>query len=288
MEFNSGVLLYSKYSATSKKLMDYIKTSGVDFTNLIGLQHLCVDNEQVRKRITNNSQIAISSVPCILLIYKDGGIEKYEGSSVFNWCEDVIKQFTQPPQNIPVDQRLNRNTVQQEQQISMTDNQYNINKYEEHVEDPIVIEKRRRAIENTKLFEENKRKYEEQQSKESMYSSTPEKEFNRLPISGSSSSDGRSSKQFTSLEDLPSEDEEPDRYKNRKPVGRIRTNDGNYEGGEQLFQGPTIRKPINKNALKNDNNKTQQKSSDIMNKAKELAKGREPPPVPPGHPGISL
>ena len=110
-----------------------------------------------------------------------------------------------------------------------------------------------------------------------------EKEFKRVPIDKSESN---FSKKVTSLEDLPSEDEEePDRYKNRKPVGRIRTDKGNYEGSEELFKGspPSTRKPISKSALKNSNT-TLQKNSDIMNKAKELAKGREPELPPPGHP----
>ena len=268
MEFNSCILFYSKYSSSSNKLMDYIKTSGVDFTNLIGLQLLCVDNEEIRKRIIENSQIGISSVPCILLIYKDGGVEKYDGNSVFNWCEEIIKNFikSQPKQteNIRWVSNNSDNYIKERDNINESQTYENNNVNHEY--------------ENERLFEED------QKMKES-----------RLPIKTQSKKDSKSvdkskfTKKVTNLEDIPSEndEEESDRYKSRKPVGRIITDTGNYEDDNELFRSPpNMRKTGDRVAIKESTNLNTQKTSDIMNKAKELAKGREPDPLPPGHPGL--
>ena len=182
MEFNSCVLLYSKYSATSKKLMEFMKTSGVDFTQIIGLQHLCVDNEQVRKKIIKNTQISVLSVPCILLIYQDGGIEKYEGISVFNWCEEIIKHFF-PPQIIPPNE-----LPQEVPEVGIINRENRENQENQENRD-----KKKREIENKKLFEENKRKYEAQQQAKGTRGGS--KEPPRV-------------KKITSITDLSSEEED--------------------------------------------------------------------------------
>ena len=49
MEFNLCILLYSKYSSNSKKLIDYISNSNVDLVNFLKLHTICVDNEEIRK-----------------------------------------------------------------------------------------------------------------------------------------------------------------------------------------------------------------------------------------------
>lgn len=93
MDFSSCILLHSKYSNTSNSLIKYIKTCGINFDEIVKLQYVCVDNEEIRNRILKNTQIQIETVPCILLIYNDGGVEKYEGSDVFEWCKEVVKEF---------------------------------------------------------------------------------------------------------------------------------------------------------------------------------------------------
>jgi hypothetical protein len=79
--------------------MELIQQAPIDFTSLVGLNFLCIDNENVRKRIILSSKLNINVVPCILLFYSDGGVEKYEGITAFNWAEDIIRQYTPP---IPV------------------------------------------------------------------------------------------------------------------------------------------------------------------------------------------
>ena len=83
---------------------------------------------------------------------------------------------------------------------------------------------------------------------------------------------------------MPSDEDDDvaaDRYRSRRPVGRIRTDEGNYEEGKELFQGH----PLNMRESHTGNDAKSQKSADIMAKAKAMAKGREDTHAPPpGHP----
>lgn len=96
MDPQLSVLLYSKYSQGSSQLAERIKKSGVDVSELLGLQELCVDNRDVRKRITESKEIAISTLPCILIAYADGRIDKFDGDSVFKLVDGVISANPPP------------------------------------------------------------------------------------------------------------------------------------------------------------------------------------------------
>ena len=133
MNFNSCVLLYSKYSTASKKLMEYINTSGVDLTKTIGLQLLCVDNNEIRKKIIKNNQLTILTIPCILLIYKDGGVEKYEGLNVFNWCEEIINQL--------IYKEPNKQVIEPEQKIEKENEK---EEEEEEEKKPVIVIKKKK------------------------------------------------------------------------------------------------------------------------------------------------
>ena len=102
------ILLYSKYSPFSKKIMDLIQKSAVDFGNLYSLKLLCVDNENVRNYIANNKKIPIEFVPTVLVIFPDGIVEKYEGSNALNWAESIISRHapTLPPPSAMPQTRL--------------------------------------------------------------------------------------------------------------------------------------------------------------------------------------
>jgi len=73
---------------------------------------LCIDNELVRKRIINSKKINISFVPSILVIYEDGGVEKYENNDAFVWVNEVIQRvLTITKQQQAIEQE---NTAQEE------------------------------------------------------------------------------------------------------------------------------------------------------------------------------
>lgn len=88
------VLLYSKYSPMSNKLMSALSSCPLDLKMLVGLSTVCVDNEEIRKQILKKgNKIEISSVPCVLIVYNTGGVEKYEGGSAFEWIEETINRY---------------------------------------------------------------------------------------------------------------------------------------------------------------------------------------------------
>jgi len=88
------VLLYSKYSPMSNKLMTALSSCPLDLKMLVGLSTVCVDNEEIRKQILKkDNKIEISSVPCVLIVYNTGGVEKYEGGSAFEWIEETINRY---------------------------------------------------------------------------------------------------------------------------------------------------------------------------------------------------
>jgi hypothetical protein len=279
MESQLILLMYSKYSSLSKSIMDIIQKSGIDFTTQFGLQYLCIDNEKIRKRIIDNEQIQVTSVPCLLLIYPDGGIEKYDGKHAFEWVESILSKYS--PQQEPLQQQQPQPQPQpQPQQPS-----------QEELEKQQIIDKKRddlRKLNN--IREENKRNYEEGLDKQK-----PKKNRRRLIKKHEDTDSGEDdNKPFatTSIDDLPSDEDDDfisDRYRRKKPIGRIRTNEGNYEEDEELFKGatPDMRKS-KKSAIKGDNHTgndaKSKKSVDLMTKAKEMAKGREETEPPLGHP----
>lgn len=82
-----SVLVYSKYSDSCKNVFAMIEQSGVDFTPL---KLLCIDNDKVRERITKNQKMQIKYVPCILSIFNNGNVEKYEGPNCVDWLKSII------------------------------------------------------------------------------------------------------------------------------------------------------------------------------------------------------
>lgn len=95
-----AVCLYSKYSQRSKEFLDDIHPS-------MGIQMLCVDNEEVRQAITKDHHgYHIKTVPCIFLFHSNGRLEKYEGSDAFAWlrkAREIIEanMFQQQQQQMP-------------------------------------------------------------------------------------------------------------------------------------------------------------------------------------------
>lgn len=100
MEPQFSVLIYSKYSPNCKKITTLLADSGIN----LNLQPLCIDNEQIRKRIKGNKQLDVEVVPCILCLFPNGAVEKYEGSHAFNWIETIISQLKPPPQPFQIQQ----------------------------------------------------------------------------------------------------------------------------------------------------------------------------------------
>lgn len=111
MSIKFSILLYSKYSEYSLQLINLIKDSNIDFVNKFNFKLLCVDSEKIRKRILQKNDFDIKVVPCILIVYDDGRLEKYEDLKAFEWTEQIISQFY--PQLPPQPQQQVINTEQE-------------------------------------------------------------------------------------------------------------------------------------------------------------------------------
>ena len=96
------VLLYSKYSSQSQQLMKGIQLSAVDLVSSIRLSTVCIDNESIRSKIQKATSVEVTSVPTILLVYNNGGVEKYEGARAFQWISEVIQQLKPKPKPRPI------------------------------------------------------------------------------------------------------------------------------------------------------------------------------------------
>lgn len=259
MEPQFSVLLYSKYSPLSKKILDIIQSSPVNLEQIVSFQTLCIDNEKVRNRIYQSKQIEISTVPCILVIFPDGGIEKYDGVSVFQWIEEILQKYTPPPPPQPDHQTKPPQKSLQQLQIENQRKQKIINQKKKN----LVQSKR----EQERLIQ--KEKYEKYIKKD-----IPEEQIEHS---------------HTNIDDLQDEDDyedDDDRYRHRKPIGSIREDSGNYIRDDDLFSGdsPDTRKE-KKSDAKKPVDATEKKTLDLMAKAKEMEKGRQESTLPPGHPG---
>lgn len=87
---NNIILLYSKFSPNCKRFMDMIRDNNLSF-----IFPLCIDNQKVREMVLK-SVYKIQNVPCLLVTYASGGVEKYEGQSAFSWTEDLVQKMTPP------------------------------------------------------------------------------------------------------------------------------------------------------------------------------------------------
>ena len=120
MSIKFSILLYSKYSDYSLQLIELIKNSNIDFVNNFNFKLLCVDSEKIRKRIIQKNDFDIKVVPCILIAYNDGRLEKYEDLKAFEWVEQVILQFYPPipppplPPQQPIHETIDENIIDQE------------------------------------------------------------------------------------------------------------------------------------------------------------------------------
>jgi len=110
MEDPKVILLFSKYSSNSKKLLDLFKNINL---RLLNIQTICIDNADIRKRIKNSKTIEIKTVPCILVLYSDGGVEKFDGDNVFQFSENIINNYMDTQ---PVTQAMSQAQVQAQAQ----------------------------------------------------------------------------------------------------------------------------------------------------------------------------
>ena len=87
------ILLYSKYSPMSKKMLEALQLCPINLETTIGLQSVCIDNKAVREQILNSTKIEVTVVPCLLIVFRNGGVEKYEGNSCLQWIDKTVDKY---------------------------------------------------------------------------------------------------------------------------------------------------------------------------------------------------
>ena len=79
-----SILLHSEYSSRCQDFLNIVSQLNLQ------LQYLCVDNTKVRQRILEDRTLDIRTVPCLLIIYDNGTVEKYEGEQAFMWLSVLV------------------------------------------------------------------------------------------------------------------------------------------------------------------------------------------------------
>jgi hypothetical protein len=92
-EINCVIILYSKYSSNSKKLLNVISEYSLPQFLSIPFREYCIDNKEVRKMVTESKKLTVSFVPVILLFYVNGYVEKYEGEKAFEWVGEIVNKI---------------------------------------------------------------------------------------------------------------------------------------------------------------------------------------------------
>ena len=100
---------------SSGKIVMYQNIKDNNLFNTLNINVVCIDNENIRKRILN-SDIEINVVPCLLSIKDKIQIEKFEGQELNNWIYYQIQQ--QQQKQILQQQQImqQQHHVQQQQQ----------------------------------------------------------------------------------------------------------------------------------------------------------------------------
>jgi hypothetical protein len=202
-----GVLLYSQYSSHCKNLIDLVQKYSIDF----GLTNICIDNEKIRNQIMSSKKITIECVPCILIYFADGVVEKYDGSNAFRYIEDLITKSLPPPPPLPVSVPLpvpvnNQNDWNDEENFEQID-----------ISPPKTRPKKPKSTQKN-----SRRAPTNDNEEEQLISSAPPRKTAKNVKTPTA----------TSIEDIETDEdayEEQKEYKIKKPVSVMRTDAGNYE-----------------------------------------------------------
>lgn len=266
MEKPQTIILYSKYSQHSKRLLDSLKSINIDWEKLINLQLLCIDNENIRKRILNSKDIQIKTVPCILIIYSDGVVEKFDGPNSFEWVENIInKHYQSPTPHIPNSSPNPEQPNPLQSPMQQSSNQPN--PMQQSPNQPNHVSSNVQYETPTQSTVSNK------QHKIRQKTNTKKSKFSNA----------------TSIDELVSEDEDEDNEiienreddsedervsTRRKPPMRIRTDAGNFEeidiGNIENSQPPEAG-----NVSRHIKGTTAKEKTDIISKAQALEKARQ-------------
>jgi hypothetical protein len=99
------VLLYSKFSNASKKLLSQLQKTPV---LLESISLVCIDNKKIRDKILNDEKIKVQGVPCFIRLNEEtGNFDIFEGHNAFDF-------FTTMQNNIRENAALKEEALREE------------------------------------------------------------------------------------------------------------------------------------------------------------------------------
>lgn len=272
-----SLLLYSKYSQGCKLFFSMLENNNLsEPLRTMKLQFLAIDNQQIRKSV-KNSILGITHVPCLLIFYVNGTVEKFDGGRLFDWLRNIAAKFAppqpQPPFQVEAPQEKKRKR--------------NVNEDVENVEDE--EQELKRVIETES--EKNRKEYlrrkaaEEDSPQEQEPPQRGSRGYKQETISGGYKHEATSEEKLSSIPEehtpLTEEaDEVSARHRKITQPKRLRQNNNGYVEDEELFPGDPVelREPRNsvRSVARSITNKgSQEDPHGTMARAKALAQGRE-------------
>lgn len=89
----SHILLYSNFSDNCAQFYKLVTSKiGKNFTSIFN--PVCIDSEEVRKKLSNSTTIKVEYVPCIIEIHRSGNMKKYEGKEAFLKLDVLLNEIT--------------------------------------------------------------------------------------------------------------------------------------------------------------------------------------------------
>jgi hypothetical protein len=242
MNIQLCVLLWSKYSPMSKKLLDALQSSPINLNVTVGLTLVCIDNEEIREQIMTANKIDISIVPCLLLVYSNGVVEKYEGIQAVEWCEETVKKYmpvdvVNNVVNTSPEQTKNQHVIYNDDYIDDTDDSVRETKY------------------NRKKGNRHKRKEGEKRKYKSSHPKQKQSKTNTLSELDSDSDD--------TIEES----------KLKRPPVMIRNGPSSYDITDDFGETEDINRDMTSHTK--PDTKTNTKSNDVMARATAMQKERE-------------
>ncbi len=284
MEPRTCVLLYSNYSRKSAELLTSLKNCPVNLEAIVGLTFLSVDNEKIRKQILKSKNIQINSVPSLLILYNTGDVEKFEGSKVFEWIDDVVRHNLppqppppQPPPPPPPMQQPPLSVIDGEepfvqypqeqvpQQQQVPPQQYPQQQVpQQQYPQQKVPQEERRGVESQPVRRRKKKVHVEE------YSDGEEETYE--PVKPRVKSKQKfNQERLSKIENLDSDESDPE-YVKRPPAG-VRNGAGGYELTEDFGKLEEVNRDMSSKMKSPSENGTQ--GSNLMAMAQQMQKERE-------------
>ena len=110
------VCLYSEFSKKCKKIKKMID-------NQLNIEYISIDSKDIRDCINNDKKLYIKKVPCILMMYDNGTVEKYEGDKCFQICKTLLKKKEQRQQK-EQQELQHKIDIQVQNQLKVLNNKY--------------------------------------------------------------------------------------------------------------------------------------------------------------------